>query len=208
MAANEERVMREIVRTDRTGTSKHDQDYAALFDSVVASTKWPMRWLLASCRAGDKFPQKFDEDGYVASNELSQLGQEYSHFEAAFTYATLGALPLGLADHTIIASDEFRRDTRYDAYDRLRQPRMPDTPLDSLDAVIGALGPTVRFHGEWFFYDTGPRLTATALEALSPLIDSRFASQTNGYSVGFHSLSFARSRVSSGHSRTCISTHG
>jgi hypothetical protein len=61
MAANEERLIREIVRADQTGTSKHDQYYAALFDSVVTSTKWPMRWLLAECRAGDKIPQEFDD---------------------------------------------------------------------------------------------------------------------------------------------------
>jgi hypothetical protein len=155
MAANEERIVREIVQTDRTGTSKHDQYYAALFDSVVVSTKWPMRWLLAGCRAGEKFPQRFDEDGNVAANDLSELGQNYSHFESALTYATLGVLTLGIEDRSIHASDEFRRDTRYDAYDRLRQARTPHTPLESLDAVISALGPTVRFNGEWFFYDTG-----------------------------------------------------
>ena len=54
--------MREIVKTDQTGTSKHDQYYAALFDSIVASTKRPTRWLLAECRLGDTVPQKFDDD--------------------------------------------------------------------------------------------------------------------------------------------------
>ncbi len=174
MAANEERVIREIYKTDQTGISKHDQYYAALFDSVVVSTKWPMRWLLAECRAGDKIPQEFDDDGYVAARELSDLGQDYSHFEAAFTYASIGVLTLALDERSIHASDEFRRGTRYDAYDRLRQSRMPDTPLDNVDKVISALGPTVRFKNQWFFYDTGPRLTAMALEELSPLIDSRF----------------------------------
>jgi hypothetical protein len=174
MAANEERVMREIVQADQTGTSKHDQYYAALFDSIVASTKWPMRWLLSKCRPGDKIPQEFDDDAYVAAHELSDVGQDYSHFEAAFTYASLDVLTLTLEDRSIRASDEFRRDTRYDAYDRLRQSRMPDTPLDSVDKVISALGPTVRFKDQWFFYDTGPQLTAMALEALSPLIESRF----------------------------------
>lgn len=174
MAANEERVIREIVKADQTGTSKHDQYYAALFDSIVVSTKWPMRWLLAECRAGDKIPQEFDDDGYVAAQQLSDLGQDYSHFEAAFTYASIGVLTLALEDRSIHASDEFRRGTRYDAYDRLRQSRMLDTPLDSVDKVISALGPTVRFKNQWFFYDTGPRLTAMALEALSSLIDSRF----------------------------------
>jgi len=174
MAANEERVMREIVHADRTGTSRHDQDYAALFDSIVVSAKWPMRWLLGSCRSGDTIPQTFDDAGYVAAHELSTLGQDYSHFEAAFTYASLSVLTLGLDDRWIRASDEFRRDTRYDAYDRLRQPRMTDTSLDGVDKVISALGTTVGFSNEWFFYDTGPRLTAMALELLSPLIDSRF----------------------------------
>jgi hypothetical protein len=57
MAANEERVVREIIKADQTGTSKHDQYYAALFDSIVASTKWPMRWLLGKCRAGENVPR-------------------------------------------------------------------------------------------------------------------------------------------------------
>jgi hypothetical protein len=103
MAANEERVIREIVKADQTGTSKHDQYYAALFDSIVASTKWPMRWLLGKCRTGDKIPQEFDDGGYVAANQLSDLGQDYSHFEAAFTYASLGALTLALEDRSIRA---------------------------------------------------------------------------------------------------------
>jgi hypothetical protein len=133
-----------------------------------------MRWLLSKCRAGDKIPQEFDDDAYVAAHELSDVGQEYSHFEAAFTYASLDVMTLTLEDRSIRASDEFRRDTRYDAYDRLRQSRMPDTPLDSVDTIIGALAPTVRFKDEWFFYDTGPQLIAMALEALSPLIESRF----------------------------------
>lgn len=147
MAANEERVMREIVNSDRTGTSRHDQDYAALFDSIVVSTKWPMRWLLGNCRSGDTIPQAFDVGGYEAAHELSTLGQNYSHFEAAFTYASLGILTLALDDRWIRASDEFRRDTRYDAYDRLRQPRMTDTPLDGVDEVISALGTTRWFQG-------------------------------------------------------------
>jgi hypothetical protein len=174
LAANEERVIREIYQADRSGTSKHDQYYAALFDNIVVSTKWPMRWLLGNCRAGDRIPQELDDDGYVEANELSDLGQDYSHFEAAFTYASLGVLSLALEDRSIRATDEFRCGTQYDAYDRLRQPRMPDTPLDNIDKVINALRPTVRFKNQWFFYDTGPRLTAMALEALSPLIDSRF----------------------------------
>ena len=35
MAANEERVMREIVKPDQTGTSKHDQYYAARQELAV-----------------------------------------------------------------------------------------------------------------------------------------------------------------------------
>jgi hypothetical protein len=187
LAANEERVMREIVKSDRTGTSKDEHYYAALFDSIVVSTKWPMRWLIGNCRAGDKIPQSFDDGGYVAANELSDLGRDYSHFEAAFTYASLGVLTLALDDRSIHASDEFRRGTRWDAYDRLRQPRMPDTPLDSVDRVISALAPTVRVKDDWFFYDTGPRLTAMALEALTPLIDSRFRLPA-GWAFGRFSL--------------------
>ena len=34
---------------------------AALFDSIVVSTKWPMRWLLRNCRSGDTIPQAFDD---------------------------------------------------------------------------------------------------------------------------------------------------
>ena len=96
----------------RDGTTRP----AALFDSVVVSTKWPMRWLLRNCRPGDTIPQTFDDAAYVAAHELSEAGQNYSHFEAAFTYASLGVLTLTLEDQSIRASDEFRRGVRYDAY--------------------------------------------------------------------------------------------
>jgi hypothetical protein len=175
LAVNEERVMREVVRTGETGTSHHDHYYAALFDDVVVSTKWPMRWLLADCRPGERIPRQFDDAAYVAANALSELGRSYLHFEGAFTYASLGALTLTVEGRSIRASNEFRGGTRYDAYDRLRQPRMPDTPLGDVDRVIGRLRPTVRIKGQLFSYDAGPRMVAAALEALSPLIDSRFA---------------------------------
>jgi hypothetical protein len=56
---------------DQTGTWKHDQYYAALFDSIVASTKWPMRWLLGKCRAGDRIRQEFDDVDVAATSHTS-----------------------------------------------------------------------------------------------------------------------------------------
>ena len=103
---------------------------------------------------------------FVAANELSDLGQNYLHFESAFTYASLGVLNLALEGWSIHASDEFRRGTRYDAYDRLRQTRMPDTVLDRVDTVISALGPTVRFKNQW--REAGCRITSGACVDVMP----------------------------------------
>jgi hypothetical protein len=75
---------------------------------------------------------------------------------------------------SINVSKEFRTDTRYDAYDRLRAQRAATPRFEHLDDLLDQLARTVGFKGEWFYYDTGPSLIRTAIEALSPMIESRF----------------------------------
>jgi hypothetical protein len=173
LAACEEQVIREIVRADR-GVPRDDQDHAALSDSVVVNTKWPMRWLLTTCRPGGEIPRAYSEDGYQAATDLYDLGLQYSSFESAFTFASLGVLTLTVEGHCIQASDALRRDTRYDAYDRLRQPRSRDARIEGVDVLIEALTRSVRFDREWFYYDTSPQLIEKAKEILSPLLEPRF----------------------------------
>src|SRR5262249_50813191 len=77
-------------------------------------------------------------------------------------------------DNTVIASDTFRADTRYDAYDRLRQAKAGTNDFTQIDSVLGSLADSVRVQGSWFYYDLSPRIIDEALGSLAPLIDSRF----------------------------------
>lgn len=174
MAANEERVMREIIRNDGVNSSSSAHKFAALGDAVVTQSKWPMRWLLSTCRPGGRIPETFNDDEYQAALDLAELGQNYSHFEAAFTYASLGVLTLTIEDHLLRSSAEFRGDTRYEAYDRLRHPGPSDPGPVVSRRLLAVLDSTVRVKEQWFFYDTGPGLIDMGLDVLSSTVDSRF----------------------------------
>ena len=71
---------------------------------------WPPT--ISAANGGDPCPSR----RWLALRPSSkELGQNYSHLEAAFTYASLGVLTLSIDGDWIHASDEFRRDTREQA---------------------------------------------------------------------------------------------
>jgi len=169
LASCEEQMVREVVNPRLSPA-----EWSVLSDNVVAHTKIPMRWILATCPSGGQIPTAFSDAGYDEGMALFTLGQQYSYFESAFTYASLGVLQLTLHDRVLVASDVFSTDTRFDAYDRLRSPRTALQEPTRVGALVEGLARTVRVRGEWFSCDLSPRMIEAALESLAGLIDSRF----------------------------------
>jgi hypothetical protein len=101
MAANEERVMKEIVNADRTGQSRHDQEYAALYDTGPRLTTMALEALspLIDSRFGLPDDWVF---GRFSLNDFRAVARvlwtlAYLHFNARVIAASQGCRGLGYA---------------------------------------------------------------------------------------------------------------
>ena len=82
LAACEEVHVREFVRQAETTA----QESAAISDNTVVYTKWPMRWLIESCKTGGKLPRQYTDALYLDDWELLQLSSRYVSFESALRW--------------------------------------------------------------------------------------------------------------------------
>jgi hypothetical protein len=155
----------EMFVRERERDVEERQDLGALADSAIVYTKWPMRWIFGGCEAGGRVRDRYADDPYGAAHDLMALSRQYDTFESAFCYASAGKIDLQLDGRTIQASNVFREDTRYDAYDRLagRQTGEIDPRLESF---LGRVESSVRVSGQDFAYDLNPRLVLEGLEIL------------------------------------------
>jgi hypothetical protein len=156
----------------------------------------PVRASLDRARAGDPRTshaggERLDSEPgrrpCTAAWDLSKLASNYLPFEGAFTYASLGLLELRLQGNRIVPCDDFRRDTRFEAYDRLVDLSEKDVSLD-LEPILRKLARTVRIDGDRFSYPMNPRLVKEGLEEFGEALDGRFTLpadwQLAGYSLG------------------------
>ena len=95
------------------------QDAACHTDQIVNDMKTPLRWLWRACRPGTQTPRKFCDESYKASWDFYNLAHEYGAFEAAYVYASAEVATLELQGDTVVPDIPFRKDPRYEAYDRL-----------------------------------------------------------------------------------------
>jgi hypothetical protein len=194
LAFCEELVVREIVRSDRDGGELTPHDYAAFADTLITHAKWPLRWLDRACRQGGSIPRSFDDGAYDAAWKLSDLGMNYLAFESAFTSATLGLITLSIEGHRITASSEMKADTRYEAYDRLTQPKSAPRSPDAREFLEG-VSASVRVKGGWFYYDLDSRTIARGLELFRSTVEARF-SLPGGWQLPGFSLAAIRAASS------------
>jgi hypothetical protein len=166
MAFCEDMVVKEITTSDTSALQRG----AVIADQLVESMKWPLRWLRNACGAGGEVPSEIESSSYRASWDLWKLSGKYHFFESAFTYACAGVTRLELHGREIRSAPDLRDDTQYDAYDRLVNPELLQTPLEA-DEFLERIAHTVRVSGSKFSYDLSPRIVSEGLDAMQPKLD-------------------------------------
>jgi hypothetical protein len=162
-------------------------------DNLIVHSKWPLRWLWNACASGGAIPSDFDDGMYKAAWELSDLSMRYLDFEAAFTYATAGIIPLHLDGRKIEADRRTWDQTRYDAYDRLTQDFDLAIPTSSsAEPFLARLATSVQIRGNDFRYDLNPAIVKAGLDALCPAIREQFSLPDNWALPGFTIGEFSR----------------
>ena len=136
-------------------------------DSIITHAKWPLIWLRKTCDAGGQVPTRSREDMYLAACELSELSDDYLAFEAAYTYASIGAVKLNLDGTTIVPDPVLRDNLRYEAYDRLVDGGGDLPELDDLAELAHEIERTVRIKGERFAYKLNPSMVKIAATAIT-----------------------------------------
>lgn len=146
------------------------QNMACHVDELVNGMKTPLRWLSQACEPGEKIPRRFCDKSYQSSWDLSKLAYEYDSFETAYIYASAGAIALQLQGDTIVSDDLFRKDARYEAYDRLCIDELPTLEEDSIAEFFRNVAQTVTDSNQRFRYRLNPRIVSLGLDAMSPIL--------------------------------------
>lgn len=158
------------------GNRQSLREVSTFVDKFVVSLNHPFIWLWNSCIPGGRIPFSYDEDYYVASKDLLDIGDNYINFESAFTYASRGLVDLKLEENTIGSSPPFGSDSRYEAYDILVNPiNVPsDIEIDKLNNLIDIIEQSLKINGEKFHYQLNPKVVNIASELLTTLYKNRF----------------------------------
>ena len=144
------------------------QAMAALGDSVMTQSKWPLLWMWKTCREGGSIPHKHDQELFDAALSLSNLSDDYLAFEAAYTYASIGVVGLTLEHKTIIPDPLLKQNARYEAYDRLVDGGSDDILPGNGGQVelVKQIDESLRLKGERFSYRLNPRMVRLAVSAM------------------------------------------
>ena len=146
----------------------HFDQYALgiLVDSVMTQAKWPLFWLWKTCSRGGTIPNRYDRYMFEAALQLSKLSDDYLAFEAAYTYASIGAIDLTLDGTTISPDSKLKHNLRYEAYDRLvdgggnEHYLADDAQLELIRQIDGSL----QLKGDRFSYRLNSGLVRLAEE--------------------------------------------
>ena len=98
----------------------------------------------------------------MAALQLSELSDDYLAFEAAYTYASIGAIGLNLDGTTIVPDPILRDNVRYETYDRLVDGGGDLPELSDLTELAHEIENTLRTKGERFTYKPNPRMVMLA----------------------------------------------
>lgn len=146
------------------------QDTACHADEIVNNMKTPLRWLWETCRPGTQIPRKFCDESYKASWDFYDLAHEYGSFESAYIYARAGAVTLRLQGDAIVPDIPFRKDPRYEAYDRLCINEPTEFDGDRAIEFFDNVSQTVTVSDNRFRYQLNPGIVSYGLDALMPLM--------------------------------------
>lgn len=174
LAALEDHMVRQHVRRIEQGSVPAAHDQATFADELVTASKPGLRWLYASCRVGDVVPNGYVEHAYSAALDLWDLSSRYLRFEYAFTFASMRRVRLALNERRIVPSSEFRKDVRFEAYDRVTDIIDKGISSQGLRPLIQHLSRTVRVKKDRFSYPLNPQLVKATLEQMEPALGNAF----------------------------------
>jgi hypothetical protein len=149
------------------------QHQACVSDEIVNNTKWPLRWLRRECQTAKRIPTNYADGTYDGAWQLFDLAAEYSDFENAFTYASLGCIELSLDGNRLRATPELRSDTRYEAYDRLIKPVHANFGGDARE-FLSSVDQAVQVSGTNFTYPLNPRVVGRGMEFIAELLPASY----------------------------------
>ena len=155
-----------LVSPNPSRTPRSPYEIGNLADSITTDSKWPLYWLWKAGKKGDYIPRKYDDDTYSASSQLLELSRNYTAFESAYTYASIGAIKLTLDGTTIISDSIIRDDCPYNAYDILIDGGDEDISVDVArsDRLQRVIQKRLRLKGTRFSYKLNPRLVSLAVK--------------------------------------------
>ena len=170
LAHSEEVQLKEHIQHSEFGLQRQ----ACVGDEIVNNTKWPLRWLRRDCLPGRRIPASLPAESYNYAWQLYDLAAEYSDFENAFTYASMGCIELDLDGHMLVpTSSSLRADTRYEAYDRLVKPVHARIGGDIL-AFLSQIDQAVQVSRDKFTYPLSPKIVGYGMEVVGALYPNSF----------------------------------
>ena len=140
-------------------------DNQAIVHNIATHSRWPLYWMLKSCRGEGRIPSTSTEEMYASAYQLSSLSSDYGAFESAYTYATIGSINLSLEGTTIISDSILRDDMRYQAYDLCATDEVYDrtATADSGIKLDSQLSKVLKISGMRFKYRLHPRIMKLAI---------------------------------------------
>ncbi len=145
------------------------QERAMIVDNFVYELKDPMNWLYRGCQRGGKVPFAYNDRRHKASQDLYKLGQKYTDFVTAYTFASNNWIELELKGTTIQSKNDLCGGVGYEAYNRLNKIESSQQTLSLANfdkSPNDAIRHTLRIKGDRFRYKLNPRMVSDMISAI------------------------------------------
>ena len=154
--------------------------WGVLMDNLMFDLYYPLNWLYSSCVPNGEIHPEADEQLYRAAKNLLDLGVQYRHFVAAYTYASRGLIELELDGSIIRAKQDLTRQSEYEAYNRLVKPRsVPTLAVERMRELLQEVATVTTIKGDRFSYRLNPSLVRKAEQALHPVTHEQYVLPDN-----------------------------
>ena len=153
-------------------------NWTFISDNTVNKLNHPLRWLYRVCGQNGRVPDTYNRSFFEASHGLFNVGQEYTSFVLAFTFAYRGWIELELQKSTIRPKGDLFADIEYNVYDVLMKSRQAQEAFFSVnfnDLPMNAIRHSIRIKGERFSCKLNPKIVADTITARKPQLDAMFS---------------------------------
>lgn len=166
LASCEEHLFASMFNPVRHANPPSTYESGAHADFIITAAKSPLFWLWKACGDNGDIPTEYRSDMYEAALQLLKLSDDYLAFEAAYTYASIGAIRLSLDGTMIIPDPALRNDVRYEAYDRLVDMGGGKRVGDDVKRLDSEIAASLTLRGKRFSYRLSPRLVRIAVDSM------------------------------------------